>query len=240
MNTKTLPWLMVFSRITLFFLVQIIFAILFLIAGNTPAWENSANWWPLTVALADLICLFLLIAVFRAEGKNYWHLYHIDRQHIWGDLLALLVLTIIAAPLTYLPNVLLAKTLYGDSAAVTNLFYRPLPYWAVYLSILVFPILQGLTETPTYFGYVMPLFEEQGMNKWLAISIPALVFGLQHLAMPFLFDGRFILWRALMFIPFSFLIGFTFHWRPRLLPYFVVVHILMNMATIMMFRNVAY
>jgi hypothetical protein len=240
MPNKTHPWIMLFSRITLFFLVQAAFAILFLIVKKTPAWENSADWWPLTVAIADIICLLLLIAVFRAEGGSYWHLFRIDRQHIWGDLLALLVLTILAAPLTFLPNILLAKSLWGDSTVVGELFYRPLPYWAVYLTILAFPIFQGLTETPTYFGCVMPRFEAQGVNKWLAISLPALMLAFQHIAMPFLLDGRFIIRRGLMFLPFAFLIGFAFHWRPRLLPYFVVIHILMNMSTIIAFLSVAY
>jgi hypothetical protein len=240
MKIKQYPWLMLFSRITLFFLVQALFALIFYLAGKTPAWENGANWWPLTVAIADLICLFLLIAVFRAEGDSYWHLFRIDRQHVWGDLLAILVLTIFAAPLTFLPNVLLAQSLFGSSEAVGELFYRPLPYWAVYLAILAFPILQGLTETPTYFGYVMPRFKAQGMNKWLAVSLPALMLSFQHIAMPFLLDGRFIVWRGLMFLPFAFLVGFAFHWRLRLLPYFVVVHILLNTATIIAFLNLAY
>ena len=86
----------------------------------------------------------------------------------------------------------------------------------------------------------MPRFEAQGMNKWLAISLPALMLGFQHIAMPFLLDGRFIIWRGLMFLPFAFLVGFTFHWRPRLLPYFVVVHILLNMATVVAFLSYAY
>jgi hypothetical protein len=240
MKTRRYPWLMLFSRITLFFLVQAFFALIFLLVGKTPAWDNSANWWPLTVAIADIICLFLLVKVFRAEGDNFWHIFRIDRQHLWGDLLALLVLTIVAAPLTFLPNVLLAQSLFGDSTATADMFYRPLPYWAVYLAILAFPILQGLTETPTYFGYVMPRFEANGMNKWLAVSLPALMLAFQHIAMPFLLDGRFILWRGLMFLPFAFLVGFTFHWRPRLLPYFVVVHILLNLATIVSFLSVAY
>ncbi len=178
--------------------------------------------------------------VFPAEGKNYWDIYRIDRKKILGDLLALLGLTIITAPLTYPPNIWPGLALFGNSAATSDLFIRPLPQWAVYLAIIAFPIVQGLTELPTYFGYVMPRFEMQGMKKWLAISIPALMLGLQHIAMPFLLDRRIIVWRALMFIPFALLIGIAFHWRPRLLSYFVVVHILMNMATISMFLNVAY
>jgi len=240
MKAKIYPWPMLFSRLILFLLVQLLFAIIFTIVRKTPALENSANWWPLTVALADLVCLFLLIGVFRANGSSFWRLFRIERQHLWGDLLGLLVLTILSAPLTFLPNVVLAKALFGDSNATADLFYRPLPYWAVYLAIVAFPIAQGLTETPTYFGYVMPTFEKQGMNKWLAISIPALMLGFQHIAMPFLINGRFILWRGLMFLPFAFLVGFAFHWRPRLLPYFVVIHILLNAATIIAFLNVAY
>jgi membrane protease YdiL (CAAX protease family) len=239
-QSKNTPWLMLFSRITLFFLVQAVFAVGFYLVGLNPAWENAANWWPLTVTIADLICLVLLMKAFQAEGRNYWDIFRIDRKKIGGDLLALLGLTIITAPLTFLPNVWLGTVLFGDSAATQNLFYRPMPFWAVYLAIIAFPIAQGLTEVPTYYGYVMPRFEMQGMKKWLAVSLPALMLGLQHIAMPLLFDGRFIAWRALMFIPFAFLIGIAFHWRPRLLPYFVVVHIIMNMATISMFLNVAY
>ncbi len=238
--SKKTPWLMLFSRITLFFLVQVVFAIGFFIAGSTQAWEKSANWWPLTVTIADGICFVLLLNAFQADGKNYWDIFRIDRKHILGDLLALLGLTILTTPMTYLPNVWLGQALFGDSAATADLFIRPLPHWAAYIALLAFPIAQGLTEVPTYFGYVMPRFELQGMKKWLAISIPALMLGLQHIAMPLLFDRRFIAWRALMFIPFAILIGIAFHWRPRLLPYFVVVHILMNMATIAMFFNVAY
>jgi hypothetical protein len=56
----------------------------------------------LAVTPADLVCLFLLIAVLRADDENYWNLFRIERKHTWGDLLALLGLTMFAAPLTFL------------------------------------------------------------------------------------------------------------------------------------------
>ncbi len=86
----------------------------------------------------------------------------------------------------------------------------------------------------------MPRFESQGLKKWLALSLPALMLGLQHIAAPLLFDMDFILWRGLMFIPFAFLVGLAFRWRPQLLPYFVVVHIIMNMSFAAMFLSAAY
>jgi len=86
----------------------------------------------------------------------------------------------------------------------------------------------------------MPHLAAQGLNKWLAIFIPGLMLGLQHIVAPLLFDVRFIVWRGLMFIPFALITGIALYWRPRILPYFIVVHILMNMGFAAMFLSMAY
>ena len=70
-------------------------------------------------------------------------------------------------------------------------------------------------EIPTYFGFVMPRFEAQGMRPWVALALPALLLSLQHAAVPLLFDVRYMLWRGLMFLPFAFLVGIVVYWRPR-------------------------
>jgi hypothetical protein len=117
---------------------------------------------------------------------------------------------------------------------------RPLPLWAAYATIVLFPVTQGLAELATYFGCVMPRLASQGTNKYLALALPALMLGLQHVAVPFLFDGRFIAWRALMYIPFAFFAALLLRWRPRLLPYLALIHALMNMSFATMFLGVAY
>jgi len=53
-------------------------------------------------------------------------------------------------------------------------------------------------------------------------------------------DVRFIVWRALMYIPFALLRGLALHWRPRMLPYFAAVHVLMYLSFMTMFLDVAY
>ena len=95
-------------------------------------------------------------------------------------------------------------------------------------------------EIPTYFGFVMPRFEAQGMRPWVALALPALLLSLQHAAVPLLFDVRYMLWRGLMFLPFAFLVGMVVYWRPRLLPYLALVHALMDMSFAMMLLGVAY
>ena len=240
MNVKRAPWLMLFSRIALFFLFQALVALLYFISGSASAWEDSADWWLLTVPAANIVCIILLVNIFRAEGSRYWDLFRIDRKHILGDVLIVLASFAIGGPASYFPNVLLGGWLFGDPNATLELFVRPLPMLAVFAGIFLFPITQGLAELPTYFGYVMPRFESGGMNKILAVSLPALMLGLQHVAVPLLLDMRFIAWRALMYIPFAFFSAILLHWRPRLLPYMAIIHILMNMSFATMFLQFAY
>lgn len=238
--SSTTPWLMLFSRISLFAAFQAGLALLFATVGQTEPWASAANWWPLTVAAVDAVMLLLLIRLFAAEGGSFWRLFRIERNTVKGDLLVMLIVVLVTGPVSYFPNIWLGQALYGSPEATLELIVRPLPFWAVYTAMLFFALGQGLTELPTYFGYVAPRLHAQGMRRWMAVSLPALMLALQHIAVPLLFDARFMAWRAFMFLPFAFLVGALLTWRPRLMPYVVVVHLLMDMAFAAMLLNVAY
>lgn len=239
-TTKVAPWLLLFGRTVLFLGVQALFALGFYAGGATLAWDHGANWWPLGVTLVNGICLATMIFLMQGEGHNYWAIFRIQRQHIKTDLLALVAILIIAAPVSYLPNMLLANALFGDAQQALALFVRPLPVWAAVASVLLFPVTQGLVELPLYFLYVMPRLYRQGVSRTGALTLAAVMLSLQHVAIPFLFDPRFITWRGLMFLPFAFLVGFVLQWRPRLLPYLAIVHVLMDLAAAAMLLSVAY
>ncbi len=239
--SSVLPWLMLVSRIVLFLLMQSAIALGFALAGSRAGWDDGVTWWPLGVTLANVVTILLLIALFRRDGQSYWSIFRLDRTHVKSDLVVLVAAYVVAGPVAMLPNTFLATWLFGDPQAVLQWFVRPLPLWAVYVFALVlFPITQGLAELATYFRYVMPRLESRGLPIWLAVAIPALVLGLQHLAAPFVFDLRFIAWRGLMFIPFGLLTGILLRWRPRLFPYYALVHALMNASFATMFLTVAY
>jgi membrane protease YdiL (CAAX protease family) len=237
---STWPWLALFGRTALFIVLQSVFAIGYYLSGTAAAWDAAAAWWPAGVVITNGICLAALIALFQAEGRQFWEVFTIRREHVKGDLLALLGILIIAGPIGYLPNVLLAGRLFSDPQEALGLLVRPLPMWVVYASLVLFPLTQGLAETPVYFSFAMPRLEAQGLRPWQAVALPALLLGLQHFAVPLLFDLRFMAWRALMFLPFALLLGIVLHWRPRLLPYIAGVHMLMDLSFAMMFFGVAY
>ena len=233
MNTttnKAIPWLLLFGRTLLFLGMQALFAFGLAVGGATQAWSASAAWWPFGVTLVNLICLAVMIFTIRREGGSYGALFRIEHAQLKSDLIVLAVVLLIMAPVSYLPNVLLANALFGDAQVALGLLVQPLPLWAAYCSVVFFPITQGLVELPLYFLYALPRLRRQGVPDGVALVLAVLMLGLQHLAIPFWFDIRFITWRALMFIPFALLVGIVLRWRPRLLPYLAVVHILMDMA----------
>lgn len=77
----------------------------------------------------------------------------------------------------------------------------------------------------------MPRLEKLFHKKWPAILLPVFFLAAQHMTLPLIFNYRFIFWRLIAFLPFALLLGLVIHWRPRLLPYLMIVHGLMDMAT---------
>jgi hypothetical protein len=226
-----MAWAMLPARLALFLFFQALFAAGFALAA--PAGSSTA-WWPYTATLANLVCVVLLIRLFKQEpqGGRYRDLFRFDRQRVKGDLLAMLGLLVILGPLAMLPGPLLGTAIYGDAAVQARLLILPLPMWAVYAILLPFPLTQGLAELAVYFMYVMPRLKELTGRPWLAYVLASFFLGLQHIAIPMHFDWRYIAWRGLMYMPFAFLVGAALKWRPRLFPYFAIVHALIDLAAI--------
>lgn len=137
----------------------------------------------------------------------------------------------------FLPSPLLGNWFFGDAMIGNRLFIQPLPQWAAVVTLFLFPLSMPFGELTTYFGYVMPRLELSAKSKALAIVLPALMLSLQHAALPLLFNlgGMFLFWRALVFLPFAFSLAFVIRWRPRLFPFFLIGHLLIDFGTAAMF-----
>ena len=234
MNNPSHPWLMLIIRSLLFLGFQALIALVFLLMGSPTVWNNSAAWWTMAVILTDLVCLVLLIRLYKQEGARFWDIFRIERQFVKKDLLFMVGFLIIGGIIGFLPNILSAQWLFGEPQIALDMLVRPLPAWAAISGLMFFPLLQGLVEIPTYMLYVMPRLEKQGLQPWLAVSLTSLFLSTQHMFAPFLPDLRFITYRLVMFLPFAILIALVMRWRPRLMPYMVVVHVLMDMSIAVM------
>ena len=233
-------WLLLPVRMLLFLAAQAFIALFLLLFSGKSNWQASAAWWPMAVALADIICLYLLIRWYRNEGKNFFSEFRIVRKSFWKDLGIVLLTMVIGGPLSVLPNILLSTWLFGNPEATLDLFVGSLPLWAVIISGILFPLGQALTEIPMYMRYIAPRLEAKtsnnpGLKPWLAVGLTSLFLSLQHITAPLVFDLRFIIWRALMYLPFAIYVGILIRWRPRLLPFICIIHWLMNLSFVFMY-----
>ncbi|MEW6178883.1 MAG: hypothetical protein AB1522_03035 [Chloroflexota bacterium] len=225
------PWFMLFARFFLFAIVQGLIAFVFFLAGNSDPWNEAARWWLFSVITTNLITIALLVRLFQAEGKRYLDIFHFERETVWKDLALAFVAFLLAAPIGAVPGNFLAGLLFGAAETPAAMMFQPLPQWAILIGLL-FPLTIAFAELPTYFGYVMPRLEQQMGKSWPALALAAAGLSLQHVALPLIFDWRFILWRAFMFLPFAVYLALILKFRPRLLPYLAVCHFLIDLLAL--------
>jgi len=204
-----------------------VIAFILALTGSKSAWDESARYWTFLAFLANFVSLYLLVRLFKTEGKRFWDILRFSRETWKTDLLLFVGLSIIGMPIAAAPREPLAAAIFGDPMIATNMLFRPLPTWAFALSFL-FPLTIWFAELPTYFGYVMPRLEAQLRNGWIAWLIASFF-------LPLILDGGYLLWRFGMFLPFALFTGLVLKFRPSLLPYFVIVHALMDITTVLVY-----
>lgn len=218
-------------RLLLFIFFQTIFALIFLVLGKAQPWEDSIRWWLFGVVLTNIVNLAIVRKLFQNEGVRYWKLVGFTQGKVLNDVLTTLGLFLLAGPIGYFPNIIFGKLLFGDAMIPAKMMFRELPMAIAIAGAILFPFTQGLIELPTYFIYIMPRIEAISKNKWLAIALASFFLAFQHIAIPLIFNLRFITWRLIMFLPFAFFMGIIIHWRPRLIPYLMIGHVLIDLST---------
>jgi hypothetical protein len=221
-------WGMLFARSLLAVGLQAGVAVIALLVGSADPWRTAADWWLAWFTLANALTLILLRSVLHREGRRLRDLCTV-RWATFRTALPWIVLgLLLAGPIAIGPNLLLGQLLWGTSQVGGDLSFRALPLAAAIAILAVFPSVQGAAELPTYFGYVMPHLEAIYGWRTRALLVTAVVLSTQHVFLPLLFDWRFLVWRALMFLPFAMWIGFVIYRQRASLPYLAIGHGLLD------------
>jgi hypothetical protein len=207
------------------------------LTGTRSSWDESARWWTFIAFLANFVSIYLLVRVFKAEGKRYLDAIRFSRATVKTDLLWFFGSSFLTLPIAALPMNFLGSAIFGDPLIPSLMLFRSLPAWAFVLSFL-FPLTIAFAELPTYFGYVMPRLESQLRNGWLAWLVASLALAAQHMFLPLIFDGGFILWRLLMYLPFALFTGLLIKLRPTLLPYTMIGHALADISAVLVYLTI--
>ncbi len=223
---KAVLSLIIFSRVILMLTFQ---GITFLILIRTDdAFNQSATYWTLYLTLTNVILLALMFKFNNHIG--YTQSFKFEKTHAVSFLKWLPVLLIVAM----VPNLLLAYVIYGDLEIGAKLLLFNQGFLMMLFNLSLFPILQGLTEIPFYFLVLKPAIKHHTTKPILYLGIPILMLSLQHSVMPFYLDWSYVLYRGFMFLGFALFIGIMIDKKPGYMPYFIIIHILMNLSFMMM------
>jgi hypothetical protein len=228
----SVPWLLLGSRLTLFLLFQSLGALIL------NSWGTSQKYWLVTSTLTNVVSIILLYILFKREKVRYINLFRFNRALFRKDILIFIGLAIIIGPIAFFPNILLSNWFWGSEEVPFNMMFQPIESWLTYILLLAFPITITFAELATYFGYIMPRLEKQLNSKWLSILLPVFFLSIQHCTLPFIPDIKFIIYRGLVFLPFSLLLGISIRYRPTLFPYFAILHGIMDFGAAIMFITI--
>lgn len=222
------PFFMVFARFLFALFIQGLLALILFLRGDAEPIQAAAPWWTVYGPLIDLACLASIGFFLRFEGGSLSSLFDFDRSFIWKDLRFALLLLILFLVLGFGGGAMAGSLIYGGPPPAPM---GGLPLWGALFSLLVFPVSWGITEQLTYQGYVLPRLQSLMGKTWLAVLIVAFGWALQHTALPFLPDGRFILYRFISTLPFAIII--PIYLRTKRLTPFMIAHWGVDMISVL-------
>ncbi|MEQ9591597.1 MAG: hypothetical protein RLN86_03310 [Cyclobacteriaceae bacterium] len=215
------------SRSILFFLFQGTIAI----ALNS--WIASQKYWIIVATAGNLVSISLLYGLYKREGKTYLAIFTINKENWKEDLKLVFSLSMVGVLLVFLTPYLLSTLLWSEPTEINNILTGSVSPPLTYFLIVVFPVTMALAELATYFGYVMPRLATILARKEIAILVPVLFLSIQHCFLPLVFDIRFIIYRGFMYLPFALLLGLALWRKPRLLPYFAILHGFLDLLAVL-------
>jgi membrane protease YdiL (CAAX protease family) len=217
------------ARLIFAFVSQSLTAGFFALNGSTHAWQDATAWWPVYSTLTDVLCLVMLTWLLRREKMQVFDLVGAKGKEILKQLAWTPAYLLAVAPTSLLAS-FITQAYYG-SALPPMLAVVSLPPLGELYSLFIWPVIWVITEELVYLGYLLPRIEAFSGKTWFAVVVVIFFWGIQHLAMPFILDEKYLISRVLAATAAicSFPVVFVL-WRRRLVP-LIGVHYIADLTT---------
>lgn len=204
--------------------------------ANATPWETALLWGNVhTPLIADSITLLLVVWLMRREGGHVRDLLNL-RHKGWGrEIMLGLGLFLILLVTLFAGNFIGGLIAFGpaafevDPSAFAGITRADLPpLWYYLWGLIVLPISVSLVEEIAYRGYAQPRLGAVMGNRWLALVVVALGFGVQHIAFSAT-DWQTALARFIGTFLAGLVLGFIYLRQQRLFP-LIIGHWLVNVV----------
>lgn len=205
----------------------VIFALIFIIGAITTKQkiEDISNWWSIVASIVNIVVILILFFITRKNKSSYWELINYQKgktraKQIIGISVLVLVIGIVGMYMA-------GYFCYGIIPYAAPMMIVPVPVWLAAINVAILPVTTVFAEDGLYLGCGV----NQIQNKFLAITIPAFFFALQHSFIPTLFDLKYIIYRFISFLPLTLILCWYYYKKRNPIP-IMVGHAIIDVATV--------
>ncbi|MBE5850787.1 MAG: CPBP family intramembrane metalloprotease [Lachnospiraceae bacterium] len=219
MNRDKLPYLLPIR--------SVIFILIFVLGARITGKELSeiSNWWTLVATLVNVLTIVLLVMISKKNGVTYWDLINYKKGASSARQIVIVSIFVLVAGTgcMYLAGFIC----YGVIPYAPPVMIAPIARIPAIVNFFLLPVSTALAEDGLYLGCGVNVIQ----NKWTGIITPAFFYALQHCFIPTLFDGRYILYRFLSFLPLTIILCWYYQKKRNPVP-IMVGHVIIDMMTV--------
>ena len=209
-------------RSVLFILIFILGAII-----TKQNMSDISNWWSIVATAVNVITILILVLVTKKMYSSYWKLINYEKGKT--KIKQVIIISLIVLWIGTLGMYIAGFICYGKFPYAAPMMIAPIPFVLAILNCIILPITVPFAEDGLYLGCGV----NQIKNKHLSIFIPAFFYALQHSFIPTLFDGKYIIYRFLSFLPLTIILCWYYKKKKNPLP-IMVGHALIEIASVAM------
>lgn len=207
----------------------IMFILIFIIGSYITKNElnDISNWWSIVATIVNIITILLL--VFISKKMNIGYLKLINYEKGKTKIKQVIIISLIVLFVGTFGMYLAGFICYGKFPYAAPMMIAPIPLVLAIINFIVLPLTVPFAEDGLYLGCGVNSFK----NKYMAIFIPAFFYALQHSFIPTLFDGKYIIYRFLSFLPLTVILCWYYRKHKNPVP-IMIGHALIEIASVVM------
>ncbi len=207
----------------------VMFILIFVIGSIITKQElaDISNWWSIVATIVNIITILILIFVSKKLKSNYWTLMNYEKGKTKTK--QVIIIAFVVLWIGTLGMYLAGFICYGKFPYAAPMMIAPIPLVLAIINCVILPLTVPFAEDGLYLGCGV----NQIKNKHLSILIPAFFYALQHSFIPTLFDGKYIVYRFLSFLPLTIILCWYYKKKQNPLP-IMVGHALIEIASVAM------
>ena len=206
----------------------VIFALTFVVGAimTKQKTDDISNWWSIAASIVNIVTILILVCVAKKNKSSYRELINYQKGKTKAKQIIGISVLVLVIGMTGM--YVAGYICYGIIPYAAPMMIAPIPVWLAVINVIILPVTTAFAEDGLYLGCGV----NQIQNKFLAITVPAFFFALQHSFIPTLFDFRYIIYRFISFLPLTLILCWYYYRKRNPLP-IMVGHAIIDVATVL-------